>query len=1086
MIRHRSLILSLLVALVLSAPGIDFTIVAAYREELFEDTIRPVLATRCVSCHGAERQRGGVRLDSRTEIDAERLTRLVQGESDAPAVCDLKPLEVRSFSKWIDAGLPWPKDTGSVFRQDEASDHWAFQPVVEPDVPVSSSSEWIRTPVDAFVLKKLQQAGLPPSHEADRRTLIRRLSYSVTGLPPSPQAVEDFVNNSDARACERLVESLLSSPQYGEHWARHWLDVARYSDTKGYIYAREERFWPHAWTYRDWVVDALNSDLPYDRFLLLQLAADQLVDEPTDRDLAAMGFLTLGRRFLGVQRDIIDDRIDVVTRGMLGLTVGCARCHDHMYDPIPTEDYYSLYGVFESSQERLTPIGDVRPGGEDFQAELAKRRQTLDTTLSKLREESSERARERIADYLFAQTELEKYPADGFDQVFQKTDLLPAFVHRWSEYLRVAREAEDPMFVPWHAFVKLPEENFAAAAAEVTFAPGSVHPRIAVEFRTPPESMREVADRYGRVFREIDERWQKLIGGVTEDTPPNALPDPDLETLRQVLYGAGAPAEVPDLPIVHAEAFYDSASVTQLWKLEGELARWIIRANVDVPHAIIMEDRTTPLNPRVFLRGNPLNRGDTVPRQFPAALSVDVRKPFENGSGRLEMARAIVDPANPLTARVIVNRVWGHHFGHGLVTTPSDFGVRATSPSHPELLDWLASQFVAEGWSLKKLHRWILLSSTFRQSSQGPNDAAARDRALTVDPSNRLLWRMNPQRLSWEQFRDSMLAASDDLDLKRGGRPVKMLSAPFSRRRSLYGLVDRQFVPALLRTFDFANPDLHIPRRAETTVPQQALFFMNHPLTLDRARALAAFSQEKTSSPEDRIRVLFQQSLQREPSPLEIRESLAFVEAGANQPVDKPPVTVADWQYGYGEVDEQAWRVTGFKKLPHFTGTAWQGGPQWPDRQLGWIQLTADGGHPGNDRQHAAVRRWTAPRDMRISIASRLTHEPAPGDGIRAFIVSSQAGTLATTTIHQKSVELNVVKFEVEQGETIDFVVDIGKVLNSDQYLWYAKLFETSRDNKPMTWNSQTDFPRDRQSQLTAWEQLAQTLLCSNEFLFLD
>ena len=775
-----------------------------------------------------------------------------------------------------------------------------------------------------------------------------------------------------------------------------------------------------------------------------------------------MGFLTLGRRFLGVERDIIDDRIDVVTRGMLGLTVSCARCHDHMYDPIPAADYYSLYGVFASSQEALVSL---RPHADKaFHDELKKRQDALQKKFAALRAASSKRARDRLADYLFAQTELQKYPANGFDQIFAKTDLLPAFVHRWNDFLRLAKQRKDPIFLPWHTYAELPTKGFAAAAARVKFDRQAAHPLLADAFATPPKSMREVADRYGKVFQNVDR--------------------PEAKDLRKILFGPDAPAEVPDLPIVHSEVFFDSDSTTQLYKLEGQVIRWIVQSKA--PHALILQDRTAAVTPWVFLRGDPLRKEKQTPRRFLEILSGENRQPFQHGSGRLELAQAIVDPANPLTARVMVNRVWAHHFGQGLVNTPSDFGLRSETPSHPQLLDWLAARFVEEGWSLKKLHRWILLSATFQQSSFGPEDSPSRDRAVTVDPDNRLLWRMNSRRLTWEQFRDSLLAASDDLDPQTGGKPVDLFSKPYSKRRTLYGLIDRQYLPKLLRTFDFASPDLHIPQRSETTSPQQALFFLNDPFVLDRAKALAAFAQKNAADPSDRVRFLIRRVWQREPTATEVSEALQLLGLlGESQPASPSP-TAKDWLYGYGEYGEQKQRVIGFAKLPHFTGDAWQGAAKWPDEKLGWVQLTADGGHPGNHRKHASVRRWTAPRAMTVSVRSRLMHQARPGDGVRAFVVSSRAGLLASAKVHQQNAALGADSLMVEAGETIDFVVDIDKVLNNDQYLWSGTIEELPAGGGALVWDSRADFPPNRLQKLTAWERLAQTLLCSNEFLFID
>ena len=350
-----------------------------------------------------------------------------------------------------------------------------------------------------------------------------------------------------------------------------------------------------------------------------------------------------------------------------------------------------------------------------------------------------------------------------------------------------------------------------------------------------------------------------------------------------------------------------------------------------------------------------------------------------------------------------MNRVWANHFGKGIVSSPGDFGLRADPPSHPELLDWLTTRFIADGWSLKKLHRLIVLSAAFQQSSGGPDDAAEFARAQELDPANRLLWRMNAHRLSFEEMRDSMLAVSGQLDASLGGKPTELFKPPFPVRRTLYGLVDRQFLPGTLRMFDFANPDLHIPQRSETTVPQQSLFLMNHPLVLERAKQLAKLVSEPPVSANQvdsasQVRQLYQQVFQRNPSTEQLADALQLLSSEVPES-DTPPETAAEWSYGFGAVDEAAGKVTSFTPLPHFTGTAWQGGPAFPDATLGWVQLSATGGHPGNDRQHAAIRRWTAPKAMTISIVSEVVHEPEVGDGIRTFIVSSRAGVLQAAKV---------------------------------------------------------------------------------------
>ena len=1090
-------------------------------EQFFEQQIRPLLAEKCVGCHGATKQSGGLRLDSREailrggdtgpaaivgDVSGSLLVQAVRydGDLQMPPEQPLSNPQRDALAQWVRLGLPWPAATGMLrsVGPDAAVSHWAFQPVTDPAVP-SADVAMVKTPVDAFILQGLARQGLQLSPEADRRTLIRRLYMTVTGLPPTAAQVQAFVDDPSERAYEDLVERLLQSPEYGQHWARHWLDIARYSDTKGYVYGREERFWVHAWNYRDWVVSALNADMPYDRFLLLQIAADQVPDRG-DGDLAAMGFLTLGRRFLGVRRDIIDDQIDVVCRGTMALTVGCARCHDHKYDPIPTADYYSLYGVFDSSREFLAelPAGEGSEGSvaeQEFRRAFAEKVSAGQQLLTQRRALTAGRVRERVEDYLRAQLDLGRYPEAGFDQILAATDLLPSFVHRWRDYLRQAEQRGDPLFVIWHAYRSLPPQQYAersaAVLSELRDGGRLTNTRLSAAFLKAPGSFDDVIRGYAALFRAVDAEWQseqqraQQAGAVL----PTALSDADSEAVRLVLYGAGQPCFVPDEPICSTEYDFDSGVCNELWKQQVELDRLILNAPSQPRFAVVLRDRAQPVTPRIFVRGNPAQQAADVPRQFLALLSGSERRPFQQGSGRLELAQRITDPANPLTARVMVNRVWAWHFGRGLASSLGDFGLRAERPSHPELLDWLTSRFVEGGWSLRSLHRQLLLSATFRQSSGELSDERQQQQAMTVDPANVLLWRMNLHRLSFEELRDAMLQVAGSLDRRSGGRAQDLFQAPYPVRRTLYGLVDRQFFPGTLRMFDFANPDLHIPQRSETTVPQQALFLMNHPLVLEQVRQLAKRVQESDASKqqdpqvqqEQQVRQLFREVLQRDPGADELTEALALL--ATEQPEQSPPrLTAGDWSYGYGSVNETTGQLQGFQLLPHFTGTSWQGGATHPDGKLGWVQLSAQGGHPGNDRQHAAVRRWTAPRKLRLTLKQQLQHEPEVGDGIRVFVISSRRGVLQSQRLFHQRSEGELQSVEVEAGETLDFLVDIGDQLNSDQYLWRVELLEEGAGESATVWNSELDFPLPPNPSLTPLEQLAQVLLCSNEFLFVD
>jgi hypothetical protein len=1095
--------------------------------EFFEKEIRPVLVERCQKCHGPEKQWAGLRLDSRAGLlkggdggpavvpnqagESELLRRVTESDESlrmppAKGGGPLTERQVEAIRYWISAGAVWPESADAAAGPlNSQAEHWAFQPVQKPVPPDVRDTNRAETPIDRFVLRRLGAEGLNLSPPADRATLIRRATYDLTGLPPTAAEVEAFVTDERPDAYERLIDRLLASPAYGEHWGRHWLDVARYSDTKGYVYGREERFFVHAAAYRDWVVRAFNEDLPYDRFLRLQIAADQAApDDPSAA--AAMGFLTLGRRFLGVTPDIIDDRIDVVCRGLMGLTVGCARCHDHKFDPIPTADYYSLYGVFEDCSERIVPLPS--PGAPaaspDFLKGLEERGRKLRETTAARSAEASERVRQRIGDYLFAQRDLGKYPPLGFDQVLSKDELIPTIVHRWRKYLLDAEDRRDPVFRPWLAFMELGDEEFAAKSEAVTRelrSDPAINAKVAKAFAEPPASPREVADRYAQLFAEVDRGWRELCAAANHENrpPPDALADPDAEALRQVLYGTASPCVIPDEPIVNTESLYDTATINELWALQVELDRWLKQAPEASPHAVILTDRDSSTEPRIYRRGNPANPGDAVPRRFLELIAGADRKPFTKGSGRLELAEAIVDSRNPLTARVWVNRVWMHHFGAGLVRTPSDFGLRAEPPSHPELLDWLAAELVESGWDTKALHRLIMRSAAYRQASSisdwglriadsaGSNPQSQTANPQSLDPENRLLWRMNAHRLGFEEMRDTLLAASGELDRRIGGRAVELFpSAGVPLRRTVYGLVDRQFVPGVMRVFDFANPDLHSPQRSETSVPQQALFALNSPFVADRATSIAARLGD--GPPSDRVARLYGAVLRRDPTPPQRRSALAFVEmAEAGAAHEAGPSGAAAWSYGYGELDEPAGRLKEFHPLPYFGGSAWQGGPRYPDAALGWVQLSAQGGHPGNDLRHAAVRRWTAPRDGTVAVRSVVAHEVAAGDGVRCRIVSSRRGVLAAAVVHNTRQPLNVESVEVRAGDTLDFVADIKDVLNSDQHLWAPEIRYTDAAGPASeSWNAERDFAGPKPVALGPWEQLAQVLLMSNEFMFVD
>ena len=735
----------------------------------------------------------------------------------------------------------------------EASDHWAYQPVTRPSVPSVENFSWSSGAMDRFILAKLRENGMRPARSANRRILIRRVTLDLTGLPPTSGEVDRFVADNSPGAYGHVVERLLASPRFGERWGRHWLDLARYADTKGYLAGNQARLFTHSYTYRDYVIDAFNTDLPYDRFIIQQVAADKLDLGKDKRPLAAMGFLTLGRRFLNNPHDIIDDRIDVVTRGLMGLTVGCARCHDHKYDPIPMADYYSLYGVFASSHE---------PGEKPFiseaidpiQREAFKReRRRREDNLKNYQREQYARIREQVkqqtGDYIWTAHRSTKVPAAKVDELARKAKLDPDLTRRWMRHLTERRESDDQVFTTWFALAELDAKSFVEQIRATLGGEslGNAHPAVRAALQGA-DSLEAVAKAFGQLLYEAEEDQPKLREVVYSDASPAKLSDGDVLRVMEVKGREG---------IRSRRRKFD--------ELEGE--------HPGAPNrAMVLLDKTQPHDPRIFLRGNPGSKGDAVPRRFLAVLSGKKRSPFERGSGRLEMARSIADPQNPLTPRVMVNRVWQRLFGSGLVKTPSDFGVRAEPPSHPKLLDFLTADFIENGWSIKALIRGIVTSSTYRQGETLQPEFAERD------PGNRLLWQMNRKRLDFEAMRDSVLSVSGSLSLQQGGRSVRIDDKPDANRRTVYAFVNRQNLPNLFRTFDFAGPDTTCPQRFTTTVPQQALYLLNSPFIEAQAKRLAKREEVQAVADDSRIRVLYRLAYQREPSEGELVLARQFVD----------------------------------------------------------------------------------------------------------------------------------------------------------------------------------------------------------------
>ena len=933
--------------------------------EFFEKKIRPVLAGKCYECHSRESKvKGGLQVDTRTALlsggdsgpalvlgqpEKSLLIKAISGKDKdlamPPKGEKLTSAQVADFEAWIKMGAPDPRIATDkpvakvLYDPEKVKSHWAYQPVTKPVVP-AVKDKWVQTPLDAFVFAKLKENGLIPSPAVDKRTLIRRATYDLTGLPPTVDEVDEFLRDTSSNAFAKVIDRLLASPHYGERWGRHWLDVARYADTKGDRNNRGDPRYPYAWTYRDYVINAFNKDLPFDRFVTEQIAADRLPQGEDTSALAALGFLTVGKRFMGNANDVIDDRIDVVTQGFLGLTAACARCHDHKFDPIPIKDYYSLHGIFASSfePENLPTLVDNKnnknsPEYKDYLAQIA----AVEGELQRYIETESTKAlapqRAKVGEYLLAIWENRQQfkdapaakaaraakpptagklpkgplPPQNFVALAREKGLDPALLANWGAKLRENAGALHPVFTPFFAFGQLPAEDFAAKAKELAVviaankaAARPVNPILAKAFAgAEPRSMKDVAAIYSTVFKEVDEAWQAVLKDGVDKQPkgkmakeakaaktkkgisnepiiqvaaiPAGLPNKDQEALRQLIHGENSAMQVSERELPRLLGLAGNQFQSRVQAIRNKIV------TVDSTHAaapiraMAMNDLAAPRDSAVLFRGEPSNRGPVVPRQFLEVLSGEKRAPFKDGSGRLDLAKSIASRDNPLTARVIVNRVWQWHFGEGIVTSASDFGMRAEKPAHAELLDHLATWFMDNGWSLKKLHRQIMLSSVYQQGS-AKNDAYAKK-----DPGNRLLWKQNLHRLDFEALRDTLLVVGGKLDHTLGGRPIDVTTAA-TTRRTLYGLVDRRELPELFRTFDFANPDMTSSQRYTTTVPQQALFMMNSTLVIEQAKNLAHRSElDKLSDSAEKVRQLYRLALQRPPSADELKLALEYV-----------------------------------------------------------------------------------------------------------------------------------------------------------------------------------------------------------------
>jgi mono/diheme cytochrome c family protein len=875
----------------------------------FESRVRPLLANSCYTCH-TQTAMGGLRVDSRDALlkggksgpaivpgdpDASLLVRAVRHAEGAPKMPlggQLKKDDVETLVAWVKSGAVWP-DTPAPTVKSEAKSFWSFQPLRHPDPPAVKNTAWAKTTIDRFILARLEQEGLKPAPPADRRTLLRRASLDLTGLPPTADEIKTFEADRAPDAFAKAIDRLLASPQYGERWGRMWLDVARYGEDdyrsldpmrRGY------NPYPNAYLYRDWVIQSLNDDVPYGDFVRAQLAADLLPADQRIRNLPALGFLGLGPWFYDngaveiTRADERHDRVDAVSRGFLGLTVACARCHDHKYDPIPQKDYYALAGVFANTVYHEYPQAPKSVAEEyDRKEKLVEKKEKL---LGEFMSTESTQLAESLAfqatRYMRAAWKVTGEQKEDLAAVADQDKLDYELLDRWVKFL-----AKPPKFYPYLTdWQKMIATGGTASEAK----------KLADAFQE-----RLVDTIFAR--HELKEENDIIAAKALPTTKPRKFAEKPNEFVTNDDFCPGCGLSLKSLPIEQMNLWtdvfqrdlrdgFDPAQsfekrtppgllVFRGWSLERRLSaerlEYIkaLREDIAAMHKAVpphypfvhgVVDAEKPANLQVALRGNPMNLGDEVPRHFLSALSEGTPAPLTKGSGRLELADLIVK--QPLAMRVIVNRIWKGHFGTGLVDTPSNFGVIGERPSHPDLLEYLASSFVENGMSLKKLHRDLMLSATYQMSD------AFTQAAYDKDSGNRLYWRANRRRLDAEQIRDAMLSVSAALDTKMGGPSVDL--TPAAKRRTIYAKVSRFRLDEYLQLFDFPSPAQTAEKRHVTTVPLQRLFFLNSDFVEQQAELVARRTEGEPDQPA-RIRKLYSILYGRTPTAQELDAGVEFL-----------------------------------------------------------------------------------------------------------------------------------------------------------------------------------------------------------------
>lgn len=924
--------------------------------ELFEKQIRPLLIEHCLKCHGPDKQEGGLNLATRES--------LVKGGDSGEALVAGKPMEsllveaveylsepkmppsgklpadkIELLRRWVESGAGWPKDSPlsdgtTTARRFEVTEKqkswWAFQSVRDHAPPPVQAANWPRNDLDRFILAKLEAAGMAPTPEADRIAWLRRATFDLTGLPPTPEEIQAFLADTSEHAFESVVERLLNSPAYGQRFARHWLDIVRYADYHDFNPAARVASCEitEAWRYRDWVVEAFNRDLPFDQFIVHQIAGDQLPSPPGEEiytdGLIATTCLSNGVWDRGdadkekIVSDMVDDNIGVIGKAFLGLTLECARCHDHKFDPISTEDYYGLAGMFYSShilkelgakggEYNVNRVPLIGPRALAKRAEQEKRLTEVAATLAEL--DRQHRFQELTAGGRPLVPAAFQSEAGATGKIADDGSITVGGPTAKDNYI-VETVIPEGLQTRYLRLEALPDATLPASGSGRANDGNFVVSRLSASFIMPGQQTEPTAIKFVSAQADFEQANFPAKSALDDDLKDGWAVSPQIDKAHVAVFEVASETVIPagaKLRVMIKQQHSDqhtlgkfrlsvAETMTISPPLETPQRQELVTARdalqkelaVPVPLAMAVSEGGTPggLFPSIqdvpiHIRGSYAKLGAVVPRRLPKFLAGMDQQPITQGSGRKELAAWIASSSNTLTARVIVNRVWHWHFGDGLVRTPSNFGLLSEPPSHPELLDWLASRFIADGWSLKKLHRRIMLSATYRQGSRVTREV------FDKDPENRLFGRFTSRRLEAEAIRDAILAVNGQLDQTAGGPAGDDFTI---RRRSLYVQTARWQRDSYANLFDAANPDSSTEKRVTSTVAPQALLLLNHPWMQDQARHFAErLVREHPEGDAARIERAYHLLFGRKPKDAELSVAQAIVR-GAD-----PAVASAGW-----------------------------------------------------------------------------------------------------------------------------------------------------------------------------------------------